>query len=146
VPGPAYLHFPRDPAFDDEYFAQLAAEKLVTKIKGTRPFQEWVQTRPRNEALDCLLYALAALRLSGKTPAAPVASPAADPAAAPHQPGAPRRPMLPRGINHTPAADAHPARSHGHRLPPRGVARAVLRRAVRPRPVKVSWVHRVTKK
>ena len=71
VPGPAYLHFPRDPSFDDEYFAQLAAEKLVTKIKGTRPFQEWVQTRPRNEALDCLLYALAALRLSGKTPAAP---------------------------------------------------------------------------
>lgn len=71
LPGPAYLHFPRDPAFDDEYFAQLAAEKLVTKIKGTRPFQEWVQTRPRNEALDCLLYALAALRLSGKTPAAP---------------------------------------------------------------------------
>jgi len=66
VPGPAYLHFPRDPAFDDEYFAQLAAEKLVTKIRGTRPFQEWVQTRPRNEALDCLLYALAALRLSGK--------------------------------------------------------------------------------
>ena len=76
LPGPAYLHFPRDPAFDDEYFAQLAAEKLVTKIRGTRPFQEWVQTRPRNEALDCLLYALAALRLSGKTPSAPVAEPA----------------------------------------------------------------------
>jgi phage terminase large subunit GpA-like protein len=97
VPGPAYLHFPRDPAFDDEYFAQLAAEKLVTKIKGTRPFQEWVQTRPRNEALDCLLYALAALRLSGKTPAAPVAS-SPQPTPTP----SPRRPMLPRGINHTP--------------------------------------------
>lgn len=65
-PGAGYIHFPREPAFDDEYFAQLAAEKLVTKIKGTRPFQEWVQTRPRNEALDCLLYAMAAMRLSGK--------------------------------------------------------------------------------
>jgi phage terminase large subunit GpA-like protein len=65
-PGPGYIHFKRDPAFDDEYFSQLAAEKLVTKIKGTRPFQEWVQTRPRNEALDCLVYALAACRLSGK--------------------------------------------------------------------------------
>ncbi len=65
-PGPGYIHFRRDAAFDDEYFAQLAAEKLVTKIKGTRPFQEWVQTRPRNEALDCLVYALAACRLSGK--------------------------------------------------------------------------------
>lgn len=64
--GPAYVHFPRTAAFDDEYFAQLAAEKLVTKIKGTRPIQEWVQTRPRNEALDCIVYALAAMRLSGK--------------------------------------------------------------------------------
>jgi len=63
--GPGYIHFPRDPAFDDEYFAQLTAEKLVTKMRGTRPFVEWVQTRPRNETLDCMKYALAALRLSG---------------------------------------------------------------------------------
>lgn len=63
--GPGYIHFPRDPAFDDEYFAQLTAEKLVTKIRGTRPYVEWVQTRPRNETLDCAKYALAALRLAG---------------------------------------------------------------------------------
>lgn len=63
-PGPGYIHFPLDPDFDDEYFAQLTAEKLVTKIRGTRPFQEWVQTRPRNETLDCKKYALAALRLA----------------------------------------------------------------------------------
>ncbi len=63
--GPGYIHFPRDPSFDDEYFAQLTAEKLVTKIRGTRPYVEWVQTRPRNETLDCLKYALAALRLAG---------------------------------------------------------------------------------
>lgn len=73
-PGPGYIHFPVDIAFDDEYFAQLAAEKLVTKFKGHRPFQEWVRTRPRNEALDCLNYALAACRLSARpldTPATP---------------------------------------------------------------------------
>jgi len=64
-PGKGYVHFPQEPAFDDEYFAQLAAEKLVTRFKGYRPFSEWVKTRPRNEALDCLLLALAALRLSG---------------------------------------------------------------------------------
>ncbi len=64
-PGAGYIHFPQDPAFDDEYFAQLAAEKLVTRFKGYRPISEWVQMRPRNEALDCLLLALAALRLSG---------------------------------------------------------------------------------
>lgn len=62
--GPGYVHFPALPAFDDEYFAQLAAEKLVTKVRGTRPFSEWVQTRPRNEALDCLLLNLAAFRLA----------------------------------------------------------------------------------
>lgn len=65
-PGPGYIHFPREPDFDDEYFAQLAAEKLVTKVRGTRPFQEWVQTRPRNEALDCMVGNLAMMRLSGK--------------------------------------------------------------------------------
>lgn len=63
--GPGYVHFPNDPSFDDEYFAQLTAEKLVTKMRGTRPYVEWVQTRPRNETLDCFKYALAALRLSG---------------------------------------------------------------------------------
>lgn len=74
APGPGYIHFPRDSAFDDEYFAQLSAERLVTRFRGTRPLQEWVQTRARNEALDCLVYALAALRLSGKPPA-PSAAP-----------------------------------------------------------------------
>lgn len=64
-PGPGYIHFPNDPSFDDEYFAQLTAEKLVTKMRGTRPYAEWVQTRPRNETLDCKKYSLAALRLSG---------------------------------------------------------------------------------
>jgi len=72
APGPGYIHFPQEPAFDDEYFAQLAAEKLVTRFKGHRPHSEWVQTRPRNEALDCLLLALVAVRLSGVDLKAPV--------------------------------------------------------------------------
>jgi phage terminase large subunit GpA-like protein len=76
APGPGYIHFPRLPAFDDEYFAQLAAEKLVTRFRGTRPVQEWVQTRPRNETLDCLNYALAACRLSGRRLDVPAQSPA----------------------------------------------------------------------
>lgn len=63
--GAGYVHFPNEPAFDDEYFAQLTAEKLVTKYTKGRPFQEWVQQRPRNEALDCYVYATAAIRLSG---------------------------------------------------------------------------------
>ena len=67
VPGPGFIHFPRKASFDDEYFAQLAAEKLVTKYRGMRPIQEWVSTRPRNEALDCLLLCLVAMRLSGRS-------------------------------------------------------------------------------
>jgi len=66
--GPGFLHFPRAPWADDEYFAQLAAEKRITKVRGTRAYSEWVQTRARNEALDCLIYALAAARLSGRAP------------------------------------------------------------------------------
>lgn len=63
-PGAGYIHFPNTADFDDEYFAQLTAEKLVTRMRGTRPIAEWVQSRPRNEALDCSNYSLAALRLS----------------------------------------------------------------------------------
>lgn len=63
-PGPGYIHWPNDPAFDDEYFAQLTAEVLVAKKRGTRPILVWHQTRPRNEALDCMKLALAALRLA----------------------------------------------------------------------------------
>jgi len=90
APGPGYLHFPADPAFDDEYFAQLAAEQLVRRIRGSRVFSEWKQLRPRNEALDCLVLALAAHRLAGpladvRTPSAgaqPVPSAAGDEIAA----------------------------------------------------------------
>lgn len=78
TPGPGYIHFAQTSAFDDEYFAQLAAERLVARIKGGRPWHEWVQTRPRNEALDCLNYALAACRLAGLKPPRQLAAP--DPA------------------------------------------------------------------
>lgn len=64
-PGPGYIHFPQTAAFDDEYFAQIAAEELRTKVRNGRPFAEWVQIRPRNEALDCMVLALAAHRLAG---------------------------------------------------------------------------------
>jgi phage terminase large subunit GpA-like protein len=62
--GPGYVHLPADrPGFDDEYAAQLTAEKLVTKYKYGVASRHWVQTRPRNEALDTFVLALAALRL-----------------------------------------------------------------------------------
>ena len=64
-PGPGYMHFPAEAEYDDEFFMQLCAEKLVTRYTKGRPRQEWVQTRPRNEALDVRVYGLACLRLLG---------------------------------------------------------------------------------
>ncbi len=61
--GPGFWHFPVSPAFDVEYFAQLCAEKRLTRYSKGRPRLEWVVVRPghRNEALDCEVYAYAAL-------------------------------------------------------------------------------------
>lgn len=61
-PGPGYTHIPADR--EAEWFHQITAEKLVTKyIKGVAK-REWHQTRPRNEALDCRVYAYAALKIA----------------------------------------------------------------------------------
>ena len=48
---------------DREYFLQLTAEKQVTRFHKGAARREWVKTRSRNEALDCNVYALAALKL-----------------------------------------------------------------------------------
>lgn len=52
-----YAHFPEYPP---EFFKQLAAEQLVTKIVKGYPKREWQKIRDRNEALDCRVYARAA--------------------------------------------------------------------------------------
>lgn len=61
APGPGYCHFPdtRDP----EWFNQLTAERLKLKYIRGVPIREWHQTRDRNEALDCRVYATAALKI-----------------------------------------------------------------------------------
>jgi phage terminase large subunit GpA-like protein len=63
-PGPGYWHIPAGHSLlAEEYVAQLTAEKLVTKLRRGFPVKEWIKTRARNEALDCAVYALAALRI-----------------------------------------------------------------------------------
>ena len=54
---PGYCHFPR---YEAEYFKQLTAEQLVTKVVKGYPKREWQKLRERNEALDCRIYARAA--------------------------------------------------------------------------------------
>jgi phage terminase large subunit GpA-like protein len=59
-PGPGYMHFPADR--DINYFAQLVSERLVTKAVNGARFRVWELAPGRaNEALDCRVYAYAAL-------------------------------------------------------------------------------------
>ncbi|MGA3295265.1 MAG: phage terminase large subunit family protein [Candidatus Acidiferrales bacterium] len=64
-PGPGYLHLPN--FVEDEYLAQLTAEKAVRRYKkGQGTVREYIKTRARNEALDLEVYALAALYVLGQ--------------------------------------------------------------------------------
>lgn len=59
---PGLCHFPADR--DAEWFKQLTAEKMVTRYVKGQPIREWTKPdKARNEALDCRVYALAALKI-----------------------------------------------------------------------------------
>ena len=61
APGAGYLHFHGE--LSDDYFEQLTAEKQVTRYVKGFPVREWVKkSGARNEALDCAVYAYAALQ------------------------------------------------------------------------------------
>lgn len=61
-PGPGYCHVPADR--EAEWFKQITAEKLVTRYVKGQPIREWHKPdKARNEALDCRVYALAALKI-----------------------------------------------------------------------------------
>jgi phage terminase large subunit GpA-like protein len=52
------IHFPN--TLDEEYFKQLSAEKKITKMYRGKETVVWKQTRKRNEALDTMIYGVAA--------------------------------------------------------------------------------------
>ena len=60
-PGPGRCHWHQE--FDEEYFAQLTAEKKITKHTRGHPYNVWIKTRPRNEALDIRVLNMAALKI-----------------------------------------------------------------------------------
>ena len=62
--GRGYVHLPLADWCDEELAAQLTSERLLTRFSKGVPTQVWKKMRPRNEALDCAVYALAALRLT----------------------------------------------------------------------------------
>jgi len=58
-PGtPGFIHF--GDFLDDEFFYQLTAEKMIKRYVKGIPHFEFKQLRPRNEALDLMVYNLAA--------------------------------------------------------------------------------------
>lgn len=58
--GPGYLHF--YPTVDKDYFEELTAEKQILRFRNGFPERIWVKkSSARNEALDELVYAYAAL-------------------------------------------------------------------------------------
>jgi len=59
--GPGYCHF--SDTLMPEYFQQVTAEKLVTRKKDFHTIMEWVKVGERNEALDCFVYARAAVAI-----------------------------------------------------------------------------------
>ena len=64
APGPGYVHLPVEDWCGLDFADQLTAERLVTKMSRGRPVKFWKKIRPRNEALDCTIYGLWALRLA----------------------------------------------------------------------------------
>lgn len=63
-PGPGYCHFSDD--YPDEWFTQATVEKCITKYRAGQPVRQWVKPNgARNEALDCRVLALAALKSLG---------------------------------------------------------------------------------
>lgn len=61
--GSGYVHF--SDSLDEEYFKQLTAEKAVTRFHKGFKKRVWHKTRNRNEALDCMVYAIAAYSILG---------------------------------------------------------------------------------
>ena len=62
--GPGRCHWPDRDAYDDEYFHQLVGEEKRPVHRRGRRTLAYVQTWPRVEALDCRVYAFAALRVA----------------------------------------------------------------------------------
>lgn len=61
--APGYVRF--SDALDDEYFKQLTAEKATTRYHKGFKKRTYVKIRPRNEALDCMVYSIAAYAIIG---------------------------------------------------------------------------------
>lgn len=63
VAAGGYIHYPILEDFDEEFFEQLTAERITEGFKNGRMKRQFENMRKRNEALDCAVYAYAALTI-----------------------------------------------------------------------------------
>jgi phage terminase large subunit GpA-like protein len=89
--GPGFVHYPIGNGFDAEYFKGLLSERLVFR-KGRRV---WERVYRRNEPLDTLVYATAAME-SMVSPNPSLLTPAGAPGSVANS--TPRRRILSRGV------------------------------------------------
>lgn len=63
--GPAYVHYAREKerGFSEEFCKQLCSEVLERTFEKGKVKLTWKKIRDRNEALDCAVYARAALKI-----------------------------------------------------------------------------------
>ncbi|RXK03797.1 MULTISPECIES: phage terminase large subunit family protein [Arcobacteraceae] len=54
--GPGYMHYPQNEIYNEKYWKMLTSEKRDEKGR-------WEKFRTRNEALDCRVYSMAALKI-----------------------------------------------------------------------------------
>lgn len=62
--GRGFMHYPDSDPFDDEFFRQLTGEEKRPVKRQGRTTMAFTQTYARVEALDCRVYALAAVRIA----------------------------------------------------------------------------------
>ncbi|MCW7553304.1 phage terminase large subunit family protein [Endozoicomonas gorgoniicola] len=62
-PGNGYCHWSVSDCFDEDYFRQITAEEKIRKYKNGVPYFQWDAKGRRNEALDCRVYSLTAIRI-----------------------------------------------------------------------------------
>jgi phage terminase large subunit GpA-like protein len=63
--GAGYVYYPRqaDRGFNENFFQQLTAEVFEQKFERGKMVTGWKKIRERNEALDCFVYATAAIEI-----------------------------------------------------------------------------------
>ena len=61
--GARYMHFPKGYGYTEEWFRQLTAEEVRTRMKNGFPIRFYKKLRERNEALDMRVYNMAALEI-----------------------------------------------------------------------------------